>query len=177
MKGFARAAFLAALFLFLAGAEARASALSVSSPAFKDGERMPRQSGCEGGDRSPPLQVVGVPGEAKSLAILMTEQDSPRGQQPLWIAYNLAPTYISIAENQPRTRQLKGGGMQIALGNAKPGYTGPCPPAGVTRRYLIEVFALDSLLDLPENATKQDFLLAVEGHILVRGWITGRYKK
>jgi len=67
--------------------------------------------------------------------------------------------------------------MQLQAANGKLGYSGPCPPSGVTRRYLIEVFALDALLNLPENATKQDFLLAVEGHILARGWIAGKYKK
>ena len=170
-------AALAALTLLFWCAAAYATTLTVTSPSFKDGERMPRQAGCEGGDRSPPLQIVGVPDQAKSLAILMTEQDSHKGQQALWMAYNLAPTFISIAENQPKTRQLKGDGMQLHAASGKLGYSGPCPPSGVTRRYLIEVFALDALLDLPENASKQDFLLAVEGHILARGWISGKYKK
>jgi len=177
--GRAIAALMAWLLTFW-GATALAGVLTVTSPSFKDGEKMPRSTGCEGAEHSPALTVSGIPAGTKSLALLMTETDGPKAGTALWMAVNIAPGgsgSLTLAENQPKARQMKGEGQQIAPPGGKTGYTGPCPPQGVTRRYLIEVFALDATLDLPESASKQEFLLAVEGRILARGKIGGRYKK
>lgn len=167
----------AILALLLWSGAGLAASLTVASPAFKDGDKMPRSAGCEGGDHSPALSISGAPAETKTLAILMTEQDSPRSVIALWMAYNLPGNLANLPENQPRTRQIKGEGLQLPGPGGKMGYTGPCPPSGLTRRYVIEVFALDAALDLPENATKQEFLLAVEGHILAKGKLSGKFKK
>ena len=174
----ARLVLMALLALAGMPAHVRAQALAVTSPAFKDQDRMPRTAGCEGGEHSPPLVVSGVPSEARTLALIMTELDSPKGGAALWMACDIpAAPGVTIAENQPKARQMKNGGVQLAGPNGRTGYTGPCPPSGVTRRYAIEVFALDTALNLPEAATKQEFLLAVEGHILAMGKITGKFKK
>lgn len=167
----------AALALLLWSGAGLAASLTVASPAFKDGDKMPRSAGCEGGDHSPALSINGVPEGTKTLAILMTEQDSAKQGAALWMAYNIPGTTATLPENQPRARQMKGEGLQLQGPGGKMGYNGPCPPTGLTRRYLIEVFALDDALDLPENATKQEFLLAVEGHILAKGKLSGKFKK
>ncbi|KAF0233593.1 MAG: phospholipid-binding [Desulfovibrionaceae bacterium] len=167
----------AALALLLWSGAGFAASLTVASPAFKDGDKMPRSAGCEGGDHSPTLSIHGAPAGTKTLAILMTEQDSTKPGTALWMAYNIPGTTATLPENQPRTRQMKGEGLQLQGPGGKMGYSGPCPPTGLTRRYVIEVFALDDALDLPENATKQEFLLAVEGHILAKGKLSGKFKK
>jgi Raf kinase inhibitor-like YbhB/YbcL family protein len=167
----------AALTLLLWVGTGTAASLTVTSPAFKDGDRMPRSVGCEGGEHSPALAFGGVPPGAKTLAILMTEQDSPKAGTALWMAYNIPASASVLTENQPKARQMKGEGLQLPGACGKPGFCGPCPSAGATRRYVIEVFALDEALDLPENATKQAFLLAVEGHILAKGRLNAKFKK
>jgi len=177
MAGVLRIFATASLALLLWSGAGLAASLTVASPAFKDGDKMPRSAGCEGGDHSPALSVSGTPAGTKTLAILMTEQDSSKPGTALWMAYNLPGTLSNLPENQPRTRQLKNEGLQLPGPSGKMGYSGPCPPSGITRRYVIEVFALDASLDLPENATKQDFLLAVEGHILAKGKLSGKFKK
>lgn len=180
MLGLGRIVLITTLALFCLSGLSDASSLTVGSPLFKDGEKMPRPASCEGGEHSPPLTVSGVPSEARTLAVIMTELDAPKGAAALWMAYNIpASGTVGVSENQPRARQMRGEGVQLTCAGAagKPGYCGPCPPQGVTRRYLIEVFALDTALDLPETATKQQFLLAVEGHILARGKLTGKYSK
>lgn len=178
MRGSARVVLLAALALLAWSGAWASGTLSVTSPAFKDGDKMARATACEGGERSPALTVSGVPAEAKTLALLMTESAPAKAAPALWMAYNIpASATVAISENQPHARQMRGEGLQLADAGGKLGYAGPCPPQGVTRRYLIEVFALDTALDLSETATKQQFLLAVEGHILARGKIAGKYKK
>ena len=167
-----------ALILWSGSGTGFAASLTVASPAFKDGDKLPRALSCDGGDHSPALSISGTPSEARTLAILMTEPDAPKGGTVLWMAYNIpAAGAAVVSENQPRTRQMKGDGLQLPGSSGKMGYSGPCPPPGVTRRFVIEVFALDTALDLPENATKQQLLLAVEGHILARGKLAGRSKK
>jgi Raf kinase inhibitor-like YbhB/YbcL family protein len=178
MRGSAKPLLFAALALLFWSGACAAATLTVSSPSFKDGEKMPRSASCDGGDHSPALSVSGVPSESKTVAVLMFELDAPKRPAALWMAYNIpAAATVTVAENQPKTRQMKGDGLQLSCAAGKVGYCGPCPPQGATRRYLIEVFALDTALDLPENATKQQFLLAVEGHILAKGKLTGKYKK
>lgn len=174
-------AFLLALALTVctgvwAGA-GQAAQLTVSSPAFKDSDKMPRSAGCDGGEHSPALTIASPPAGTVSLAVLMTELDPPRAGAALWIVYNLPPNTASLPENQPRTRTLKNDALQLPGATGKMGYVGPCQNPGVTKRYAIEVFALDTMLDLSENADKRTFLLAVEGHILARAKMTGRYKK
>lgn len=175
----ARLMLLAALVLAGGIAHAQSQALTVTSPSFKDQDRMPRPLGCEGGEHSPALAVTGTPSEAKTLALIMYELDAPKGGATQWMVCDIpAAPSVTVAENQPRTRQMKGHqGAQLAAAGGRPGYSGPCPPSGVTRRYVVEVFALDTALDLPETATRQEFLLAVEGHILASGKLTGKYKK
>jgi hypothetical protein len=178
MSGSAKPLLFTALALLVWSGACGAASLTVSSPSFKDGDKMSRGASCDGGEHSPALVVSGVPGEAKTVAVLMFELDAPKRPAALWMAYNIpAAATVTVAENQPKTRQMKGDGLQLSCAAGKVGYCGPCPPQGATRRYMIEVFALDSGLDLPENATKQQFLLAVEGHILAKGKLTGKYKK
>lgn len=155
---------------------ARAGGFSMASPALH-GDKLNHQYACEAEDRSPPLQFAGIPAKSKSMAVLMTDQGSSRGDATLWIVYNLAPKTTLLAENQPHARALKGGGTQLKNVDGKFGYKGPCPVTGATKRFVIEAFALDTLLELPDNATRRDFLLAVEGHILARAKIGGRYRK
>lgn len=177
MAGTTAKILLAALALLLWGGAAGARTLTLSSPAFKDGDKMPRSAGCDGGERSPALQVAGAPEGTQTLALLASEMDGGKARATLWMACNLPPATQAIAENQPHARQMKPDGVQISLPGGKPGYSGPCPPTGATRHVMIELFALDTSLDLPESATRQEFLLALEGHILARAKLTGKYKK
>ena len=178
MSGSAKPLLFAALTLLLWSGASAAASLTVLSPSFRDGDKMPRGASCDGGDHSPALTVSGVPSDAKTVAVLMFELDAPKRPAALWMAYNIpAAAAVTVVENQPKTRQMKGDGLQLSCAAGKVGYCGPCPPQGATRRYMIEVFALDASLDLPENATKQQFLLAVEGHIVAKGKLVGKYKK
>lgn len=55
-------------------------------------------------------------------------------------------------------------------------YGGPAPPSGV-HRYIFKVYALDRTLPLREGARKKELLGAMDGHILAKGEITGRYTR
>jgi hypothetical protein len=52
------------------------------------------------------------------------------------------------------------------------GYGGPCPPAG-THRYVLTLYALDTLLSLSEGASRAEVEAALNGHILEKTQLTG----
>ena len=58
----------------------------------------------------------------------------------------------------------------------KAAYGGPCPPIG-RHRYFHKLYALDTMLELPEGATKAELEQAMEGHVLAQAELVGTYQK
>jgi Raf kinase inhibitor-like YbhB/YbcL family protein len=66
--------------------------------------------------------------------------------------------------------------MQGYNGSDKIGYAGPCPPAGSgTHRYIFELYALDKMLDLRRDTTRQDLEKAMKDHVLDKVTLTGLF--
>ena len=58
------------------------------------------------------------------------------------------------------------------------GYRGPAPPPGSGQhRYFFKLYALDSVLEVPAGATKQQLTDAMAGHILAEGQLIGVYER
>ena len=58
------------------------------------------------------------------------------------------------------------------------GYDGPCPPWNdeIPHRYVFTLFALDvPQLAVPDRFTGEDARRAMDGHVLARASVTGRY--
>jgi Raf kinase inhibitor-like YbhB/YbcL family protein len=144
------------------------SAVKISSPVFKDGEKMPLRFSCEGENINPPLLLKNIPSGAKSLALIMEDPDAPKGTFDHWVMWNIKPVQIIEEDSSPGIQGLNSRG-----GNQ---YIGPCPPYG-THRYHFEIFALDTKLPLDKNSGKAALKAAMEGHVLGHGEITGLYKK
>jgi hypothetical protein len=140
--------------------------LTVTSPAFGQNEKIPRDYTCDDLDVNPPLNVSGIPEDTVSLALIVEDLDAPLGVWDHWIVYNIPPTN-KIAENStPGTEGRNSFGRKT--------YGGPCPPYG-THRYVFSVYALDARLSLEEAAGKKGLMEAMIGHILAVGQLTGVY--
>ncbi len=145
--------------------------LSLSSPAFEHNGRIPVKHSCDGGDVIPPLNFVGVPPNAESLALIM---DDPDAVQVVgftyvhWVVFNIPPTTTTIAE-----------GVQVgtvgASGSGENKYEGPCPPPGETHTYSFRLYALDTEIDLQQGASKQEVATAMQGHVLAQTELKGKY--
>ena len=72
---------------------------------------------------------------------------------------------------------LPGGIRQGMTDFRRTGYGGPCPPRGAPHRYFFKLYALDTMLDLEANATKNELLAAMEGHVIGAGQLIGFYKR
>jgi Raf kinase inhibitor-like YbhB/YbcL family protein len=151
--------------------------LSISSPAFQEGERIPTKYTCEGQNVSPQLEWSGVPEKALSLAVIMDDPDAPAGVFTHWVIFNNPPDSLTAPEALLKEPQLSSGTRQGINDAGKIGYYGPCPPPGRPHRYRFTLYALDKELDLKAGASKEQLLRAMEGHILEQARLTGIYQR
>jgi Raf kinase inhibitor-like YbhB/YbcL family protein len=158
------AILLAAIAAFAAGG----ARMKITSSAFQQGGNIPTKFTCDGEDMSPPLQITGVPAEAKSLALVADDPDAPGGLFTHWLIWNIPPQTNSIAEGSAPK------GVQGTNDFGKSGYGAPCPPSGM-HRYFFKVFALDRELDLRSGAKRSQLDAAMKGHVIAQGELIGRY--
>jgi len=150
--------------------------IKITSPAFEEGGMIPEVYTCDGIDISPPLKWSSVPQGTKTLALICDDPDAPIGTWVHWVIYNIPGDISELPENIPPEQEIKNGGIQGMNDSRKIGYGGPCPPGG-THRYFFRIYALDTEVDLQPGATKSQLLNAMEGHILAKGQLMGRYSR
>ena len=150
--------------------------IELKSSAFEPGGMIPPKYTCDGENVSPPLSWQAPPEGTRSLALICDDPDAPMGTWVHWVLFNLPADTAQLTENIPTSRELPGGARQGKNDFGKIGYGGPCPPSG-THRYFFKIYALDTPLQLQPGATKSQLLKAMEGHIIARGQLMGRYKR
>jgi Raf kinase inhibitor-like YbhB/YbcL family protein len=150
--------------------------MQVTSPAFKEGETIPKQYTCDGANISPALAWTGVPATAKTLALIVEDPDAPSGTWIHWVLFNISTSETGLAENILADKTLPKGALSGTSSFKKLGYGGPCPPSG-THRYYFKLYAIDGALSLANNATAQDVEAAMAGHVVGQGQLMGRYKR
>ena len=145
--------------------------MQLTSTAFAEGGTIPKEYSGDGADRSPPLRWSGAPAGTKSFALIADDPDAPRGTWVHWVLFNLPPETTELPEGV----KLPSGAIQGKNDFGNIGYGGPAPPRGKPHRYYFKLYALDSMLNLPEGATKQQTEAATKGHILAEGQLMGKY--
>jgi len=149
----------------------------LESPAFKDDGRIPEKYTCDGLDISPPLRWSGQPPETKSFAIIVEDPDAPGGIFTHWIIYNIPADVNQLDEGMESAEVLPGGIMQGLNDFGRLGYGGPCPPPGEPHRYVFRIYALDTMLELNQAASKDELLKLMKDHILAEATLTGIYSR
>ena len=152
-------------------------ALTLTSPAFTEGEMIPKKHTCDGSNLSPALAWDGIPPETKSIALICDDPDSPGGTWVHWVLFNLQAAASGLPEGVPGQRTLAHGGHQGMNDFQKIGYGGPCPPRGTPHRYYFKVYALASVLKLEPAATKAQLVEAMKGLVLAEGRLVGLYRR
>lgn len=152
-------------------------ALTVSSSAFKEGDRIPAKYTCQGQDVSPPLAWGEPPAGTQSVALIVDDPDAPGGVFTHWVLFNIPPDSRELPEAVPIQAELARGALQGKTDFGRIGYGGPCPPPGHPHRYQFTLYALDQPLGLEGGTSKKQLLSAMEGHILAQGQLTGTYQR
>ena len=149
---------------------ANQSLFRIISPAYLDGAQYPDKYTCDGQDISPQLVFSGIPGDAKTLVLILEDPDAPAGAYTHWIMWNIPPN-ARIDENSVPQGAVQG--VNTAGTNR---YESPCPPYG-THRYVFKAYALDTVLSLSQKSMRADLEKAMEGHILASASLTGLKSK
>jgi Raf kinase inhibitor-like YbhB/YbcL family protein len=157
--------------------EEPALSIKLTSPAFAEGESIPRRFTCEGEDISPPLNWSDMPEGTAALALIVDDPDAPRGTWVHWVLYDMPPGLSGLEEGISTTSQVEGVGLQGVNDFRNTGYGGPCPPSGSDHRYFFKLYALDSFTGLPPGATKAELEAAMGGHILGQGQLVGHFAR
>ncbi len=150
--------------------------MQILSPAFENGGFIPAKYTCDGADISIPLEFVGVPSEAKSIAIVMDDPDAPMGVFVHWVIYDIPAELKGLPEGIPNAAELEYGIKQGVNDFGKIGYGGPCPPNGA-HRYFIKAYALDVVLGVEPGLTKAQLLNLIAPHVIDEAVLMGIYER
>ncbi len=156
--------------------------LAVTSSAFDAGAAIPLLYSEYEQGVSFPLAWTGAPEGTQSFAIVMEDPDAAMPKPFVhWVAWNIPGTVTELREAIPKQDLLKQpeGLRQGVTSRGTIGFLGPRPPAGdPAHTYHVQVFALDSVLDVPiTGADRDDLLRAIKGHVLAGGELTGTFAR
>lgn len=146
--------------------------LNIQSPAFLEGEEIPKKYGYKNGNTSPPLRIDGIPARCQSLALIMDDPDAKAAVGKIWvhwILWNIPSDTQEISESE-----IPSGCQEGSTDFGEVGYGGPAPP-DKRHTYVFRLYALDAVLELSESADKKQLEDAMRDHILEEAKLTGTY--
>lgn len=155
--------------------------LTVTSADFTENGPLPLEStaefvGAGGKDVSPQLTWSEVPEGTKSIYIHVFDPDAPTPAGWWhWSIINLPPDLRSL--DRGASTSLPDGAINLRHDGGGHGYLGSAPPEGHgPHRYFFTVHALDTMLDLDEDATATMAAFSTRGHVLARGATVGTWE-
>ena len=152
--------------------------MQIKSGSFQVEETIPVNYTCEGNDISPELSWIDAPENTKSFALIVDDPDAPNKTWVHWVVYNIPANMKGFPEGISE-KELKDKGIKQGINDfEQESYGGPCPPHGHGQhRYYFKLYALDTVLDLKEGASKADLEKAIEEHILAQAEVMGRFER
>jgi Raf kinase inhibitor-like YbhB/YbcL family protein len=161
---------------------AKTPGMALSSPDFEDGGVIPdKYTQAVPMAASPKLVFGNVPMGTVSFALIMHDPDNALKKNPEdvlhWMIFNIPGTARGLAGGLPSDAKLADGTIQAKSLRGSPGYMGPGNAAiNPYHHYTLELFALDEMLALGPDATRDDVLKAMAGHIVGKAVLVGRFK-
>ncbi len=157
--------------------EEKPMSLTLTSPAFPEGGRIPAPYTCDGDNVSPELHISGVPEGTQSLVLVMDDPDIPdsvkqvRGIETFdhWVVYNIEADTEVIQEGEAL-------GMSGMTSIGKTGYVGPCPPDR-EHRYIFRLYAVSDVLHFEKTPTLAEVEAVAQGKSLESATLMGRYER
>lgn len=168
---------------FAQGKGPQGPGLTLTSPDFEDGGIIPNKyTQADPNAVSPKLEWTHVPPGTMSFAIIFHDPDvaiQRKNDDVLhWMIFNIPGTATGLPQGVPATATLEDGAINAKNLRGGIGYMGPgAPPAGPYHHYTFELFALDTKLNLGPDATRAQVLDAMQGHILGKAVLEGRFHR
>ena len=148
----------------------------LTSTAFGNGDPIPTKYTCDDQDISPPLQWRDPPEGTRSFALICDDPDAPGGTWVHWVLYNLPASTRDLPEAVPSDADLPDNTRHGQNSWGRSDYGGPCPPSG-SHRYFFKLYALDAELELAADASKEQLLAAMNGHLIASTETMGLYSR
>ena len=158
---------------------------TLTSPTLKDGgtvgmDHVFNGFGCTGKNVSPALGWSGAPAGTKSFAVTVYDPDAPTGSGWWhWTVVNIPSSVKALPAGAGSTAPagMPAGAVQGRTDFGKPGWGGPCPPAGDTpHHYIFTVWALKSeRLDLNGEASGAMVGFNLGGNSLGKATLTAMF--
>jgi len=152
---------------------------------WPDGGQIPVRYTQAGDEDSPPLQWSNAPEGVVSFALVMHDVDAAIGpgtdDMLHWLVWNIPGTQAALPGSVPRAAQMANGTRQISA--TAPGYRGPgAAAAGPPHHYVFELFALDTMLDVPAVGaqppqTRAAVVAAMAGHVRGKAVYVGLFRR
>jgi len=159
--------------------------MTLTSGAWADGSVIPDKYTQAGEDISPPLSWSNVPAGTVSFTLIVHDPDAavgPGTDDTLhWMLWNLPSAVTSLHERAPSMAQLPDGTRQISA--TSPSYRGPgAAAAGPAHHYVFELYALDSLIEVPAVGaspaqTRAAVVTAMAGHVRGKAVLVGLFRR
>jgi Raf kinase inhibitor-like YbhB/YbcL family protein len=157
--------------------------LTLTTTAFDDGGVIPaKYTQSSPSPVSPALTWTNVPDGTASFVLILHDPDTALQKKTddvlHWMAFNIPGTATGLAENVPANATLADGTVQAKNLRGGVGFMGPGAGAqGPYHHYTFELFALDTKLTLGPDASRADVLAAINGHILGKAALVGRFHR
>jgi len=147
--------------------------LKITSKAFEQHGKIPRQYTGDGDNRSPPIVWTGVPDGTRQLALVCHDPDAPLPKGfTHWVVYGIPAGTSGIPEGGA------GSFVQGANGIGKAGYIGPAPPKGHgLHHYYFWLYALGDGAELKPGLSREALLDAIGDRVLAQARLVGTYER
>jgi Raf kinase inhibitor-like YbhB/YbcL family protein len=144
--------------------------MELRSSSFADSQEMPQKHGKKIENISPQLSWQDPPEGTKSFALAMVDRHPIAQNYVHWLVADINANTTALQEAAAEH------GMPSGSREVKP-YAGPFPPSG-THDYEFTLYALRTeKLDVPMEASLQQFTDAVEPNTLATAKLVGRFTK
>jgi len=162
--------------------------LTVTSSKFNEKRRIPRKYSCTEEGVSPPITWSEPPQGTVGLALVVDSDQFPGPPYVHWVVWGIPSDARALPEavpNAPEAASIGPTARQGTNGEKEIGWVGPCPPPvrltwtggkainDPIKHYVFKLYALDTDVELGPEATKEDLLQAIDGHILAGGELMG----
>ena len=156
--------------------------MGLTSTSFSDGGVIPdKYSQVNAAPVSPELSWTNVPAGTQSFAVIVDDPDTAlqRGTNEVlhWAAFNIPASTTSLPEGVANQPTLADGTIQPMNTGKHPGYMGMGARGNVYHHYTFQLYALDTKLSLGADATRAQIMSAMDGHVLAKAVLVGRFHR
>ena len=159
--------------------------MTLSTAAWPDNGPIPAKHSQVGDEISPAVSWSDVPADAASFVLIVHDPDAATGNGTddtlHWMLWNVPGAARALPEGVPQANQLPDGTRQISASG--PYFRGPGAAAGgPVHHYVFELFALDTMLDVPPDGasppqTRAAVLAAMAGHVRGKAAYVGLFRR